>query len=264
MHILKAPKLQGARYEHHACAVERRVDNLQVLLALDDIRVDRQALDFLKIHLVYFLTNNFDEFFLALELHVFHLHLVHLVDNARVVRSQHLGTVFPISLVAVVFTRVVRSCDVHTALTAQMANGERALRCGAHVVKKIHLDVIGGEYVGHRLSKKTAVVAAVVANHHRDLLAVGKVFLEIVGKALGGQAYGVNIHSVGTRTHNATESTSTKFQILVETLNKIGLIVGLYHFFHSFLRFSVKGWSKPLLRFFHTLGNELLIVFHNS
>ena len=77
-----------------------------------------------QINLIHFLADNLNQVLVAVELDVGHRHLVHLFDNGSIVRSEHLRTVIPISLVAVVFSGVVAGCNVDTALAAEVANGK--------------------------------------------------------------------------------------------------------------------------------------------
>ena len=69
-----------------------------------------------------------DTYFLALRRAVVHGHIRTLgsgfIIYRYVVRSEHLRTVIPISFVAVVFSGVVAGCDVDTALTAEVTDGE--------------------------------------------------------------------------------------------------------------------------------------------
>ena len=153
MDVLKAPELQRLRNEHHARAVQRGVDYLEVLLAADGFRVDGDAVDEVEVDLVYLLADDLYQALVAVELDVFHLHLVHLVDDARVVGGQHLRAVSPVGLVAIVLLGVVACGDVDAALASEMAYGERAFRRGAHVVEEVHLYAVGREDVGHGLGE---------------------------------------------------------------------------------------------------------------
>jgi hypothetical protein len=103
--------------------MERRVDNLQVVLPPDDLGVDRDGADLAEVRLVDVLADDLDKCGVALKLHVVDGHLVHLVDDTLVVRSQHLRAVLPIGLVAIVLTRVVAGRDVHTSLGTQVTHG---------------------------------------------------------------------------------------------------------------------------------------------
>ena len=100
-------------------------------------------MDEVKVNLVDFSSDNFDKLLVAVKLHVLHSNLVHLVDDACIVRGKHLRAVFPVSFVAVIFFRVVACGDIHAALASKMADGERAFRRWTHVIEQINLDAVG-------------------------------------------------------------------------------------------------------------------------
>ena len=78
-------------------------------------------MDEVKVNLVDILANYLDKLLVAVKLDVLYLHLV---DDAGVVRCEHLCSVSPISLVAVVLFRVVACGDVDAALASKMTDGE--------------------------------------------------------------------------------------------------------------------------------------------
>ena len=86
--------------------------------------------------------------------------------------SNHLGTVIPVGLVAVVNLGIVRGRDVHTALATQATDGIAHLGGGAGTLKQIHLDAVGAEDVGNGLGKQATVVAHVMTHNHRNLVQV--------------------------------------------------------------------------------------------
>ena len=92
---------------------------------------------------VHLATYNLDKVLVRLELHVLDRHLVHFLDDAGIMRSQHLSAVAPVSLISVVFLRVVRSSNVHASLSAELTNGERNFRGRAKTFEKICLDAVG-------------------------------------------------------------------------------------------------------------------------
>ena len=104
--------------------MKRSIHNAEVFLATDDFGVDGDGMNHVQINLIHFLADNLNQVLVAVELDVVHRHLVHLVDNGRVVRSEHLRTVIPISLVAIVFSGVVAGCDVDTALATEVTDSE--------------------------------------------------------------------------------------------------------------------------------------------
>ena len=125
MHVLEAPHLQRARDEHHAGAMKRSVDNAKVFLTADDIRVNGNALHFLQINIIYILADGDNQVFVSFKLNVSgRCNFVHLVDNAFIMRRQHLRAIIPISLVAVIFLRIVGSCQDNAALATQMTDGK--------------------------------------------------------------------------------------------------------------------------------------------
>ena len=98
--------------------MHRAIDNVQVLLTQNHILVDHCFLHSLQVVPVHLTTDDLNEFLVAFELHIVDGNLVHLIDDALVVRSQHLCAIVPISLVAVILLWVVASGDVHTCLAA--------------------------------------------------------------------------------------------------------------------------------------------------
>ena len=240
MHIFKTPLLDATRNHSHTCTVQGSIDNLEVFLTLDDLRINRNALNQVEINLIDIFANDLDKVFVTLELHILNTHLVDFVDDACVMRCKHLCTIFPISLVSVVLLGIVAGSDIHTTLASQMTDCKRTLRSRTHVIKEINLDSVGREDVCHSLCKKTAVVTAVVAYHHRNLLAVGKVLFQIIGKSLCSHTYGIDVHTVATGTHNATQATSTKLKIFVETLNEFRLVLTFEHSFYRLVGLFVK------------------------
>ena len=128
--------------------MERRIDDAQILLTLDDFGVDRNGMYLLQVCFVHILADNLDKFLIAVEFDVGHLHLVHLIDNSGIVRSQHLCTVVPISFIAVIFTWIMASRDIDAALATQMTNSEGHFRRRTQIVEQIDLNTVSRENVG--------------------------------------------------------------------------------------------------------------------
>ena len=263
VYIVEAPISQRTRNHHATGTVERSVDDLQIVLATDHLTVDRDRADLTQIRLVDVFANNLDEILIRLELHVIDGYLVHFVDDAFVVRSQHLGTILPISLVAIVLAWVVAGSDVHACLGFEVTDSEGALRCRAKIIEDISLDAVGREDVCHCLSVQAAVVAAVVANNNRDLLTVFEVLLQIVGKTLCGHANDIDVHAVCTRTHDAAQSAGTKLQVFIETLDELCLVRIVKHSLNIVACLLVKRRREPCLCLSLTLGYESCVVFHD-
>ena len=171
MDVLESPAAQCFGNDDAAGSVQRSIDDVQVLLAVDDLLVNHGFLHGLQVIPVHFAADDLDEVGVALELHVFYLHLVHLIDDTRVVGCQHLCAVFPVSLVAIVLFRVVGGGDVHAGLSSELPDGEGDFGRGTQALEEIDLDAVGREDVCHGLGVFAAVVAAVVTNDHAEVLA---------------------------------------------------------------------------------------------
>ena len=234
------------------------------MLVLDDLGVDTDGLNLLQVRLVHVLSDHLDERVVALELHVADAHLVHLVDDTCVVGCEHLRAVLPVSLVAIVLTRVVAGRQVDTALRLEVSDGERALRRGAHLVEEVDLDAVGREDIGHRAGVEVGVVAAVVTDDGADLLAVLEALLQIVGESLRRHADGIDVHAVGARAHDAAQSARSKFQVAVERLNQFRLVGIVEHGLNGMARILVEVGSEPLLCFRLALGDQFFVVVHNN
>ena len=182
--------------------MQRRVNNLQVFLSFDNFWVNTNGLYHIEIHLIYLFADNLYQWFITIKLYIRHLYLLYLVDNTLVVRSQNLCSVFPIGLITVIFFGVMTRCNVNTALAFEMSDGERTLGSGAHIIKKIHLNIIRRENVGNGFGKQTAVITTVMTNNYRDLRLVWKVLFKIIGQSLCSHAHRIDVHSVTASSHN--------------------------------------------------------------
>ena len=65
-----------------------------------------------------------------------------------------------------------------------------------------------------------------MTNNYRALLA-RESLQDIVGESLCRHTHDILVHAVGTGTHDTTESTRTKFQVLIESIYE-GCLVGNY------------------------------------
>ena len=101
-----------------------RVNDVEVLLAEDDILVDHSRMNCSHIVVIHLTTDDLDLIPVSLELHLVDSNLVHLLDDTGIVWSQHLSAIAPVSLVAIVLLRVVRSSNVDTSLGTELADSE--------------------------------------------------------------------------------------------------------------------------------------------
>ena len=260
MNVCESPIAQCSWYHNATCTVQRSVNNAEVVLSFDYFRVDTNRLDILKINLIHLFSDDFDKVFVALELHIFNLNEVHLVDDTFIVWSQHLCAVVPISLVAIVFARVVARCNVHTALRFEVSNGERTFRCRTQILEKINLNAVCRENVGNGFGEQTRIVAAVVAYHYRDLLLVLEVYFKVIGKSLRCHTNGVDVHTVRACAHNAAQTARSKLKVFVKRLNKKVFVLAVHHFLNSLAGCFVESRSEPLCCFLLALGNKFFVL----
>ena len=122
--VLEAPSAQSGRNNHAACSVQWRINNAEVLLAVNHVLVNQCLMHSVQVVNVHLTADNLDEVIVGRELHLVNCHLVHLVNDASVMGSQHLCTIVPISLVAVILAWVVAGCDIHTCLSTQLTDSE--------------------------------------------------------------------------------------------------------------------------------------------
>ena len=211
---------------------------------------------------VRYASSTLDLGFVALEADAPHsLDAANVVDDVDIVGRDDLRSVLPVGLVAVVFLGIVGGGDVYAALASEMTDGERKLRRGTERVEEIHLDAVGREDVGHDLGEEARVVAHVVTYGNLDFREILEVLLEIVGQALGSGAHGVDVHAVAAGSHDASQSAGTEFEIAVECIDQLGLVVGFEHAFHFLARGFVVSLAEPYLSFGFNLL-EQFGIFH--
>ena len=243
--------------------MERSIDDAKVFLTLNHFRINGKGMDFIQIHLVYVLTDNLNQIFVAFELDVLNSHFVYLINNGCIVRGKHLRTIIPIGLVTVVFFRVMACSQVDTALAAQMTDSKGNLRSGTQILKKINLDAVCRKNISRDLSELTTVVTAIVAHYYGNLFFIFETFVQIVSQSLGSSAYRINIHTVAACTHDTTQAACTKFQVFIKTLYQFGFIWIFQHTFHFCLSFGIISRGKPFFSFLSDLFNQFLI-FHKT
>ena len=200
------------------------INDIQILLTVDDILIHHGLFHSHHVIIVHLSTDDCDEVLVRRKLHVRYLHLVHLIDDALVVRGKHLCAIVPISLVAIVLLRVMGSSDVHTALATQLTDSERDFRSRTETLEQVGVNTVGGEDISHDLREESGIVAAVMTYHHADLLLAGECLLQVVGETLGSHTHHVFVHAVGADTHDATKTSCTEFEVLVKSVNQIRFV----------------------------------------
>ena len=199
----------------------------------------------------------------SLKLHLVDSNLVHLLDDTGIVWSQHLSAIAPVSLVAIVLLRVVRSSNVDTSLGTELADSEGNLWCWAEALEEISLDTISREDGSNSLCEETRVVTAVMTYNNRKVLLTWESLEDVVSKALCSHTNDIFVHSVGTCAHNTAQTTSTELQVLIESIYECRLILSLEHCLYFVTSFFVKSRCEPLLCSFFTLLDQFCVISHN-
>ena len=153
----------------------------------------------------------------------------------------------------------MRSRYNNTALAAQFANCKAQFGGRTELIEQVNLEAVRGENIGYTLSKKARIITRIVSHRNLNFLTC-KTLFQIVRQTLGCHTYGVLVHTVRAHAHNATQTTGTELQVLIEALGQLLFIV-VNQIVN--LRFGslVVVTLEPLLRFTH---NELFeIVVHS-
>ena len=264
MDILKTPHLQCTRNKHHTRTVNRSINNLHIFLVSDSFRIDRNGFNLFQIRFINVFADNLNQTGSRItpEFNVgSRSYLIHFIDNSFIMRCQYLCTIIPISLVTVIFFRIMRSCQNNTALTTEVTDSKRHFRSRAHIFEQIYFDTVSSKNICGNFCKKITVVAAVVSYHYGNLRNIFKISIQIVGKPLSGSPYRIDIHAIGTYTHDTAQTACTEFQIFIESFYQLGFIFICQHTFHFSLSFGIICRGKPFFSFLSHLLDEFLI-FH--
>ena len=77
-----------------------------------------------QINLIYISTNDLNQVFVTFKFDVGNSHLIYFVDDSGIVRSKYLSAIIPISLVTVIFSRIVAGSDIDTTLASEVTDSE--------------------------------------------------------------------------------------------------------------------------------------------
>ena len=258
MDILEAPTAQAHRNDLTTGTVHRGINDIEVFLTKDRVLVDHDVFDCHHIIIVHLAADDLNEIRVSLPFDILHAHFVHLFDDTLIMRLEHLATILPVCFISVILLRVVGSGNVHTTLTFEVTDSERNLRRRAKRLKQIHLDAVGGEDVCHRLSEQTTVVTAVVTYDHSyaTVLNVLKTafflhFQHVVGITLGSLSHDVLVHTVRADTHDTTQTTGTKLEGTIESVDEFCLVLCVHQGFHLCTCLCIKWLASPNLSDFH-------------
>ena len=239
------------------------IDDVEVLLAKNYVLIYHGFLDGHHVVVVHLATDNLNQVGVGLKLHVFKFHLVHLVNDPLVVGSQHLGTIAPVCLIAIVLFGIVGGSHVDTSHSTELTDGKGDFGRRTKALKEVSLDTIGREDSSNTLGKHTTIVAAVMTNDNA-LATFGEGLVDIIGETLSSHTDDIFIHAVGTWSHNAAESASSKFEAAIEGVNQFRGVFSREHGLDCILSFLVEqGIGGPFLSHEFALFAYVLSV-HNS
>ena len=198
---LEAQSSEHRLDDHAADAVERGVDDLERVLAPDEVGVDRQGREARHVGFVNLGThrNHPPALRLRNRREIFALDGVHLFNDRGGMGFGDLAAVLEVDLVAVVFGRVVAGSEVDARLGLHVAHGEGEFRSGARALEKVGVaaevgDDFRGEF-GEFAREKPRVVAEADGGFAGAAL-LGEMLLHIMHKPLGGAADVVGVHGV--------------------------------------------------------------------
>ena len=125
-----------------------------------------------------------------------------------------------------------------TGNAAEFTDSKRKLRCRTQGLEQIRFDSV--------CIQAECCFACEFRRHSSGIVCDGYAFFlsvlgnDVVGKALGCLAYGVDVHAVGTRSDDTAESAGTELKLTVETVFDFCLIS--FECFQLFSGCLIKIW----------------------
>ena len=194
VHLFEAVVGEGLRHQGDSGAVQRGVDNAELLRRGHRLGVQRQTA------------------------HQRQVDVVHVDPLSIFISGIIRGALQPIDFVAVVFLRVVRGGDHDAGVALQVANREGEFWRRAQRVEQIDLYFVGCQNVGCDLGEFGAEVARIVGDGHLDVLL--EAFDQVVGQSLRGEADRVFVHAVGAHAQDAAQTASAEFKGFVKSVRQ--------------------------------------------
>ncbi|EJW96587.1 hypothetical protein EVA_15307 [gut metagenome] len=68
-----------------------------------------------------------------------------------------------------------------------------------------------------------------------NLIQVLEILVQVVGETLGSSTNSIDVHAVGTRTHDTAQATGTEFEGTVEAFDEFSLVFFGQHFLYCIL-----------------------------
>ena len=217
--MLHAEAMERFGHETPAAAVERRIDDLEVIgHTADGGGIDGHGHDLLEEGLVGLLAEILDQPLLerGIEAHALNVledvQLRHIIGDRRGMLRGQLRAVGPVDLIAVVFLGVVARGDVDARLRAVVQHGVGQLRRGTQSVEHADVDAVGGHDGGGLMREDLAVDAAVIADDDALLAGLGSLGLDDLGERLRGVADDMDVHAAQADGHLTAQTGSAELQ----------------------------------------------------
>ena len=230
--VLVAQTAQDLGHQTVAGAVERRVDQLEVVCdLLNAVRIDRDLDDLAEVRLVGLFVQNADHAALDRFVEIRGLNAGEdvgrrhfLCDYVRLGRGQ-LCAVLPVDLVAVVFLRVVGCGDVDARDAAVVTDCKGQLRGRAQLVEDQRLDAVRGEDARGLLCELGREVTGVVCDRNAAVHRLLTVRYDQLRKALRRLTDGKAVHAVEADAQNAAQACRAERQRRIKTALDLFFIV---------------------------------------
>ena len=211
--VLVAQAAEDLRHQAVARAVERRVDQLEVVRdLLYAVRVDRNLDDLAEVSFVGLGAQNADHaaFYEPVVIAGAHagenIGRGHLLGDHVGLGGRQLRAVLPVDLIAVVLLGVVGRGDIDARDAAVMADRKGKLGRGAQLIEQQRLDAARREDAGGLLGKFRREVAAVVCDRDAAVHCRLAVRDDQVGKALCCLADRKAVHAVQADAEHAAQA----------------------------------------------------------
>ena len=143
---------------------------------------------------------------------------LHIADDLCGVFGRHLRAVLPVHFIAVVLLGIMARRDHDAGDGIQFAHGKGQHGNGVHVRKQIYFDAVEGKNVRRGARKHIRVEARIVRDDDAALRLFSPQRQNVFRQPLRRPADGVDVHHVGSQTHDAAHARSAEFQIFAEAV----------------------------------------------
>ena len=234
VHVLEAHFSQHAAHRNIARAVQRRVNDLELVAHLaDQFRRNGQLFDAGDVCVVHILADHCQEALVQrfLLVHRDGLAVFGLMDQLEDfvgALGRHLAAVLPVDLIAVILARVVAGRDDDARDRLEMAHGERQLRHRPERLEQIRLHAVRAQHQRRLAGEHIRAAAGIIGDHHAALRLL-RLAVDVFGQCAGRPAHGVHIHAVRARAQHAAQTGRAKGQIGIKAILNLALVRGDAH-----------------------------------